>query len=66
MVIILYNNLPIRGGITYGDFYRGENIVVENTLIEAYNMGSKLADYPRIVADTTFLYPNKAEEITKN
>lgn len=43
--------LFVRGGISTGDFYINEDIVFGPALLEAHNVESKLACYPRIIMD---------------
>lgn len=50
--------LPIRGGITFGDFYHDE-ILFGRAMIEAYNLERFHAFFPRIVVNPKFLEPNK-------
>ena len=52
--------LPIRGGITFGDFYHDESeILFGEALVEAYDLEHLHAFYPRIVVNPKFLDPNK-------
>ncbi len=50
--------LPIRGGITCGDFYHNE-ILFGEAMIEAYNLEHLHAFFPRIVVNPKFLNPHR-------
>ena len=56
--ITLIGILPIRGGITYGDFYHNE-ILFGEAMIEAYGLEHQHAFFPRIVVNPKYLEPNK-------
>ena len=43
--------LFVRGGVSVGDFYINEDIVFGPALLDAHNVESNLACYPRIVLD---------------
>lgn len=45
--------LPLRGGITVGDYYVNDekNIFYGEAFVRAYELESKIANYPRIVID---------------
>ncbi|MEG1141792.1 MAG: hypothetical protein RSE41_05015 [Clostridia bacterium] len=43
--------LFVRGGISIGDFYINEDIVFGPALLDAHNIESKIACYPRIIMD---------------
>lgn len=50
---LLENGIPLRGGIAKGDFYKLDNIMYGPALIEAYNLESEFAVYPRtIISDS--------------
>ena len=51
--------LPIRGGLSFGDFYYEKNeIIFGKAMIEAYDLERQHAFYPRIVVNPKFLDPN--------
>jgi len=59
---LLMNKISIRGGITFGKHFFEEDFLFSSALIDAYNIESKLARYPRIiVSDDLYelLYSNK-------
>ncbi|MBO8176036.1 MAG: hypothetical protein H0Z31_01105 [Bacillus sp. (in: Bacteria)] len=43
-----------RGGITHGDLYHKDNIVVGPAMIEAYELESKVANYPRVILSVDY------------
>lgn len=45
----------LRGGITIGDFYINDTIVWGPALLRAYELEATIANYPRIVLDTSIL-----------
>lgn len=45
------NNLLVRGGISYGDFFSDEKMIWGNALIEAYKLEGQIAIYPRIIVE---------------
>lgn len=52
--------LPIRGGVTYGDFYHdGSDLLFGEAMIEAYDLERLHAFFPRIVVKSKFLDPIK-------
>lgn len=48
-VVLLYNNILVRGGVSIGNLYHKDSVVVGPALIKAYEIESKVAIYPRIV-----------------
>ena len=54
----------IRGGISIGQMYHKDGIVVGNALIEAYKLENELAVYPRVIlsADLCNLIDNKLQD----
>lgn len=46
---LLANGIPIRGGITYGKHFYENDFLFSSALIDAYNIESKLARFPRII-----------------
>lgn len=58
-IVSLIGVLPIRGGLTYGDFYHsGSEILFGKAMIEAYDLERLYAFYPRIIVKPKFLNPN--------
>lgn len=47
--ILLYNDILVRGGVTIGGLYHKGSVVIGPALINAYEIESKVAIYPRIV-----------------
>lgn len=45
----------IRGGLSYGKLYHSSGVVFGAAMIEAYNLESKSAIYPRVVVSPTLL-----------
>ncbi|WP_331701786.1 hypothetical protein [Paenibacillus sp. IITD108] len=45
----------MRGGITYGKLYHSDGIVYGLAMIDAYNLESKCAIYPRVVVNGSAL-----------
>jgi hypothetical protein len=45
---VFYSNFCIRGGLAYNDFYYSTNEIFGPALIEAYNIESKISEFPRI------------------
>lgn len=48
---LLLQNILVRGGITYGEFFVDDVMVWGKALIRAYELESKVAIYPRIILD---------------
>ncbi len=46
---LLLNGIPVRGGITFGKHFHKDGFLFSSALIDAYNIESKLARFPRIV-----------------
>ena len=58
-IITCIGILPIRGGLTYGNFYHnGSEILFGEAMIEAYDLERLHAFFPRIVVNPKFLNPN--------
>lgn len=55
---LLHYSVLSRGGITHGDFFSDEVMIWGNALVQAYNLESKIAIYPRIV-----IHPNLIGDI---
>lgn len=47
---LLYERFLLRGGITLGKLYHQEGIIFGEGMVDAYNIESKIAKYPRVVA----------------
>lgn len=47
--LLLEKGIFTRGAITIGLYYSDENIIFSGGLVEAYNLESKVAKYPRII-----------------
>ncbi len=54
--------IPIRGGITMGQAYIDDDIVLGKGLIEAVRLESEVARYPRIVIDKFFINQNSIND----
>lgn len=66
-VISMIGILPIRGGISYGDFYHnGSEILFGDAMIQAYDYERLHAFFPRIVVIPKFLDPNNYMTAHKN
>ena len=52
--LALRHELPIRGAITFGDFYIDETFVYGDALVRAHEMEARRAIYPRIIVDEAF------------
>ena len=48
---LVIDGVLIRGGLTIGDLYHDGNIVFGPAMNKAYEMESKIANYPRIIID---------------
>lgn len=56
-------NILLRGGITIGNLYINSNFIMGNGLVEAYELESKSAIYPRIIlSDAVIEKIKKSEE----
>ncbi len=64
ILLIEYYGIYIRGSLVIGKLYAGKNIIFGQGIIDAYNMESKQAIYPRIVVDSKLV--DWAVEFTKN
>lgn len=59
-IITGIGKLPIRGSVTYGDFYRkGSELLFGEAMIEAYDLERLHAYFPRIVVNAKFLDPHR-------
>ena len=45
------NDLLVRGGISFGDFFSDERMKWGNALIRAYKLEDQIAIYPRIIVE---------------
>ena len=55
--------LPLRGGITAGQFYtNGKNVLFGKAYIEAHDL-EKAANFPRILVDPNHMHPGKISDI---
>ncbi|HFK5562822.1 hypothetical protein CMT91_13680 [Elizabethkingia anophelis] len=58
---LLLNDIPIRGGITFGKHFYKEDFLFSSALIDAYNIENRLARFPRIiVSDDLFELVNSS------
>ena len=48
---LINNQILIRGAVTVGNHYESENLIFSKALIDAYEIESKKAIYPRIIID---------------
>lgn len=65
---LLMKDILLRGGIVHGKLVHTEQLIIGPALINAYNLESKSALYPRIVIDprVLYLYIRNNGEINKN
>lgn len=52
----LIHEAPVRGAITFGNFYFDDIFVYGDALVKAYEMESQRAVYPRIIVDNAFFH----------
>lgn len=52
---LLYHNIICRGAIAYGKHYKEDDFMFSQALIEAYQLESKEAIYPRIIISKNLL-----------
>ena len=52
---LLYHNIICRGAIAYGKHYKKDDFIFSQALIEAYQLESKDAIYPRIIISKNLL-----------
>jgi len=55
-VELISKNILLRGGIVFGELIHNESLIIGPALINAYEVESKSAVYPRIVIDPKVLY----------
>lgn len=65
-VNLLVKTKLLRGGITIGELFINDTLVYGAGLIEAYNIESTVAIYPRIVVSSEVAYLNEEESIIKD
>ncbi len=58
-------NLIIRGGVSVGDIYTSGGRVFGPGLVQAYELESKYALYPRIIIDPRLIQEHKANKLLK-
>lgn len=58
---LLYHNIVCRGAVAYGKHYKKDDFIFSQALIEAYQLESKDAIYPRIVISNNLLEYFKPE-----
>lgn len=56
----------IRGGITVGKLYHRDDVLFGPAMVQAYELESRFANYPRIVVDPAALAALKADERLRN
>ena len=52
---MLYNKIPIRGGISFGNDYYDDTIIFSIALVKAYTLETEKAIYPRVVIDSELI-----------
>jgi hypothetical protein len=57
----LQNRFLVRGGISIGSFYSDKHLIFSGGLVDAYELESKKAKYPRILVSDKFL--NEVEHL---
>jgi hypothetical protein len=62
---LIDSNIIIRGGITIGDVHISEGRVFGPGLIQAYELESKYALYPRIIIDPSLIQEYKTNRLLK-
>lgn len=65
-ILLLQKGIFTRGAITIGSYYSDENIIFSGGLVEAYNLESKVANYPRIIISKKLLEVFKSSELSNN
>ena len=58
---LLVQGILTRGGIAVGNLYHQDNVVFGSALIDAYQLESKKAKFPRVVLDPRILQSDLAE-----
>lgn len=53
--LMMTKGIFMRGGLTSGSYYADKNIIFSKGLIQAYNLESKKAIYPRTLIDQTII-----------
>lgn len=59
---LAYQGIFIRGGLTVGKLYHRDNVLFGPAMIQAYDLESKFANYPRIVIDPLAVAALKTDE----
>jgi hypothetical protein len=65
-ILLLEKGIFTRGAITIGSYYSDENIIFSGGLVEAYNLESKVANYPRIIISKKLLAIFKNSDLNNN
>ncbi|MDQ6471414.1 hypothetical protein RB619_12230 [Flavobacterium sp. LHD-80] len=65
-ILLLQKGIFTRGAITIGSYYSDENIIFSGGLVEAYNLESKVANYPRVIISKKLLDVFKSSELHNN
>lgn len=63
---LINNGLIVRGGVSFGKVGIGDNRVYGPAYIEAYDIESKIATYPRIVVSPKLLEEYKTNKLLKS
>ena len=48
-ILVWQHNILLRGALTIGEIYHDENMVFGPAMVEAYELESKVAEFPRII-----------------
>ena len=62
---LIDNNVLIRGSVTFGEIFISDGRVFGPALIEAYELESKFAKYPRIIVDPQLIQEYKTNKLLK-
>lgn len=65
-ILLLEKGIFTRGAITIGSYYSDENIIFSGGLVEAYNLESKVANYPRIILSKKLIETLKNSGLQNN
>lgn len=65
-ILLMEKGIFTRGAITIGSYYSDENIIFSGGLVEAYNLESKVANYPRIIISKKLLDIFKNSDLNNN
>ncbi|KLT69620.1 hypothetical protein [Flavobacterium sp. ABG] len=65
-ILLLQKGIFTRGAITIGSYYSDENIIFSGGLVEAYNLESKVANYPRVIISKKLLDVFKSSDLHNN